>query len=81
MTSEISDPDISHAESSPLMSPQPHRSERNNVPRRWFEIEREDSTLMALFIRDPITMEEAMEREKWRMAMKDKLPAIQKNQM
>ena len=35
---------------------------------------------MVLFAEDPVTVEEAMESEEWRNAMKEELSAIQKNQ-
>ncbi|KAL9257162.1 Retrovirus-related Pol polyprotein from transposon TNT 1-94-like protein [Drosera capensis] len=66
--------------SSPKESAQLRRSERGRVPRCRFEIEEEVTSALALFAGDPETVEEAMERKEWRLAMREELSAIQRNQ-
>lgn len=57
------------------------RSERGHVPKRRFSIEGENiPPTLALFAGDPVSAEEAMEVEEWRVAMREELLAIQRNQ-
>nr|GEU33566.1 retrovirus-related Pol polyprotein from transposon TNT 1-94 [Tanacetum cinerariifolium] len=67
------------------------RSERGRVPRRRFQIEGEASSpqeaqvtddaddTLALFVGDPVHVEDALAEEEWEIAMQDELSAIQKN--
>lgn len=65
------------------------KSVRGKIPRRRFEIEgstnEEDVNevdaiaSLVLFAGDPISVEEALEREEWKNAMKDELQSIKKN--
>nr|GEV66681.1 retrovirus-related Pol polyprotein from transposon TNT 1-94 [Tanacetum cinerariifolium] len=50
------------------------------VPRRRFLVKGETKSLMILFAGDPITLEEAFEKEEWIEAMKDELVSIHQNQ-
>nr|GEU73882.1 cysteine-rich RLK (receptor-like protein kinase) 8 [Tanacetum cinerariifolium] len=56
------------------------RSEHGHVPRRRFPIEGEDTSSLVMFAGDPISVNEAMAKEEWRVAMQEDLSAIQRNQ-
>ena len=80
-TPEKTNSSSSSEESSPNQFPNLRRSERGQVPRRRFPVEGEDTKApLALFVGDPVTVEEAMEIEEWRLAMKEELSSIEKNQ-
>nr|GEX62198.1 retrovirus-related Pol polyprotein from transposon TNT 1-94 [Tanacetum cinerariifolium] len=72
-------------ESMPTPATQLRRSQRGHIPRCRFpvegELDNEDDhvTLFALFVGDPVTIEEALQHEEWRGAMKDELECIQRN--
>ncbi|GKD09674.1 retrovirus-related pol polyprotein from transposon TNT 1-94 [Tanacetum coccineum] len=80
-----------NTETGQMESMQLHRSERGRIPRHHFQIEGKSSSpqdmsngddpddTFALFSRDPVPVEEVLEREEWKMAMKDELAAIQRN--
>nr|GEW03870.1 retrovirus-related Pol polyprotein from transposon TNT 1-94 [Tanacetum cinerariifolium] len=57
-----------------------HKNERGRVPRRRFLVEGETKSLMILFAGDPITLEEAFEKEEWIEVMKDELVSMHRNQ-
>lgn len=71
--------DSGFSELSSIVSPHRRRSERGNIPRRRFEIEGEVKNSMALFVGDPVTVEEAMQKEEWIEAREDELKSIQRN--
>lgn len=60
-------------------STQLRKSERGHIPRRRFEIEGEETSSLVLFVGDPVTVTEAMEKEEWRTAMNEELSAIERN--
>nr|GEU78706.1 hypothetical protein [Tanacetum cinerariifolium] len=79
-TNSVYSSEESSEDSSPNRLTQPRRSERGLVPRRRFPIEGEDTPSLALFVGDPVNVEEAMKKEEWRLAMKEELSVIEKNQ-
>lgn len=70
--------DSSFSELSSIVSPHLRRSGCGNIPRRRFEIEGEVKNSMVLFVGDPETVAEAMQKEEWIEAMEDELKSIQR---
>nr|GEY37939.1 putative Gag-Pol polyprotein, identical [Tanacetum cinerariifolium] len=67
-------------EASSSLTTQLRRSERGHIPRRRFPIEGEDTSSLVMFAGDPISVNEAMAKKEWRVAMQEELSAIQRNQ-
>nr|GEZ53462.1 retrovirus-related Pol polyprotein from transposon TNT 1-94 [Tanacetum cinerariifolium] len=60
-------------EASSSSTTQLRRSERGYVPRRRFPIEGEDTSSFVMFAGDPISVNEAMAKEEWRVAMQERV--------
>ncbi|GKD28890.1 retrovirus-related pol polyprotein from transposon TNT 1-94 [Tanacetum coccineum] len=64
--------------SSSSKTTQLRRSERGQVPRCRFPIEGEETSSLVMFAGDPISVNEAMVKEEWRVTMQEELSAIQR---
>ncbi|RVW26239.1 Retrovirus-related Pol polyprotein from transposon TNT 1-94 [Vitis vinifera] len=74
-------PTPSHSPSSPnLSSSSSSQSSEETPPRKFRSLRDIYETTQVLFVADPTTFEEAVEKEEWCSAMKEEIAAIEKNE-
>ncbi|RVW83084.1 Retrovirus-related Pol polyprotein from transposon TNT 1-94 [Vitis vinifera] len=74
-------PTPSHSPSSPnLSSSSSSQSSEETPPRKFRSLRDIYETTQVLFVADPTTFEEAVEKEEWYSAMKEEIVAIEKNE-
>ncbi|KAL6312732.1 hypothetical protein AAG906_015139 [Vitis piasezkii] len=70
----------SHSPITPNLSSSSSQSSRGNPPRKFRSLRDIYETTQVLFVADPTTFKEAVEKEEWCGAMKEEIAAIEKNE-